>query len=223
MLSISLAANAAIVNAGHDASAAYAAIAAILGPGIPIVAWLIVTYSYRQDKIMIIREVGKNVTEAELGGKASSSTSERGMSRLLSSRQNSETPLIVNNPLAAEQPRAEAAPPPPDVQTAARKIAARCLRRWDAFLGFRAGRDGLGNPLGVWKTKFDGVRFAVLLLAMRKLNQHLQLQQETSAPGQTLSSVIKACHTHAFSMQGIMRTCNLLHFQTTSFAACICM
>ena len=48
-------------------------------------------------------------------------------------------------------------------------------------MGFRAGHDGLGRTLGVWKDKFDGVRFAVLLLAMRKLNEQLKLRHGTSS------------------------------------------
>ena len=69
---------------------------------------------------------------------------------------------------------------PPALQKVAQTIAVRSLRRWDAFLGFRAGHDGLGRTLGVWKDKFDGVRFAVLLLAMRKLNEQLQLRRGAS-------------------------------------------
>ena len=75
----------------------------------------------------------------------------------------------------------------PATQQTARTIAVRSLRWWDAFLGFRAGHDGLGRPLGVWKDKFDGVRFAVLLLAMRKLNQQIKLRRK--APGTSHLSV----------------------------------
>ena len=55
------------------------------------------------------------------------------------------------------------------------------FRRWDGFMGFRAGHDGLGRTLGVWRDKFDGVRFAVLLLAMRKLNEQLKLRHGASS------------------------------------------
>lgn len=48
-------------------------------------------------------------------------------------------------------------------------------------MGFRAGHDGLGRTLGVSKDKFDGVRFAVLLLAMRKLNEQLKMQRGASS------------------------------------------
>lgn len=91
----------------------------------------------------------------------------------------SNDPLIVNDVLlnAWATPAAAA----PAMQKMSQAIAVRSLRRWDAFLGFRAGHDGLGRTLGVWRDKFDGVRFAVLLLAMRKLNNQLKLQH--GAPG----------------------------------------
>ena len=92
----------------------------------------------------------------------------------------SNDPLIVNDALlnAWATPAAAA----PALQKMSKAIAVRSLRRWDAFLGFRAGHDGLGRTLGVWRDKFDGVRFAVLLLAMRKLNEQLKLQH--GAPGE---------------------------------------
>jgi len=55
----------------------------------------------------------------------------------------------------------------------AKQITIRCLRRWDGLLGIRAGSDGLGRRSGIWRDKFDGVRYGVLLLAMRKLNVDL--------------------------------------------------
>lgn len=174
---------------GHAAHAAYVVIAAVLGPTIPTVAWLIVTYSYRKTKLMIIREVGRHVTEADLGPATPEDPSgwgHRSMPHVLSSARHSGDPLLTVNPLSAQYPvsahhTAEAAPS--GMQKVARHIAVRSLRRWDGILGFRAGSDGLGNAQGVWRDKFEGVRFAVLLLAMRKLNEELQLRSEAHAPG----------------------------------------
>ena len=80
----------------------------------------------------------------------------------------------------------------PALQKVAQQIAVRSLRRWDGFLGFRAGHDGLGRTLGVWKDKFDGVRFAVLLLAMRKLNEQLRLRHGASG-GQPVLMMFAGC------------------------------
>ncbi|KAL3133727.1 hypothetical protein ABBQ32_008217 [Trebouxia sp. C0010 RCD-2024] len=62
-----------------------------------------------------------------------------------------------------------------EMKAVARQIIVRCLRRWDGFLGIRASTDGTGRPSGIWKDKFDGVHYAVLLLAMRKLNEALSI------------------------------------------------
>lgn len=63
--------------------------------------------------------------------------------------------------------------PSADMKDVARQITVRCLRRWDGFLGIRASSDGVGRRSGIWKDKFDGVHFAVLLLAMHRLNETL--------------------------------------------------
>ena len=60
-----------------------------------------------------------------------------------------------------------------EMKAIARQITVRCLRRWDGFLGIRASTDGTGRPSGIWRDKFDGVHYAVLLLAMRRLNEAL--------------------------------------------------
>ena len=92
----------------------------------------------------------------------------------------------MNNPLVDE-----AAPiaVPTGMQAAARQMTIRCLRRWDGFLGFRAGHDGLGNPVGIWMGKFEGVRFAVMLLAMQKLNAQLQLRSEADPAGESTQAL----------------------------------
>lgn len=92
------------------------------------------------------------------------------------------------------------------MQKIVKAIAVRSLRRWDAFLGFRAGHDGLGRTLGVWKDKFDGVRFAVLLLAMRKLNEQLKLQHGASGK----QSLYKSFAQHVLSASLLLQTWHLL-------------
>ena len=77
-----------------------------------------------------------------------------------------------------------------EMKSVARQITVRCLRRWDGFLGIRASSDGTGRPSGIWRDKFDGVHYAVLLLAMRKLNKALNdAAQEPSE-----SQLIWSCH-----------------------------
>ena len=65
--------------------------------------------------------------------------------------------------------------PSREMKTVAKQITVRCLRRWDGFLGIRASSDGLGRRSGIWRDKFDGVHYAVLLLAMSRLNETLSI------------------------------------------------
>ena len=58
-----------------------------------------------------------------------------------------------------------------NMKAVARQITERCLRRWDGILRIRAGSHGLGRRSGIWRDRFDGVRYAVLLLDIRKLNK----------------------------------------------------
>ena len=74
--------------------------------------------------------------------------------------------------------------PSNEMKTVAKQITVRCLRRWDGFLGIRARSDGVGRRSGIWKDKFDGVHYAVLLLAMRKLNDTLNSAAPDSSKDQ---------------------------------------
>ena len=56
--------------AGAVPKQVWAVLTAVVGPAAAISAWLVVTYSYRQDKLMIVKEVGKRVSNAELGSGA---------------------------------------------------------------------------------------------------------------------------------------------------------
>ena len=159
---------------GHGAETAYAIAAAILGPGIPVLTWLILTWSYRQDKLMILRETFNHVSEEDLGCGATINPMGRTPSRARFKRGFADL-LMFGNTMSDQAVQTNT---PSAIQTTARQIVVRCLRRWDGFLGFRAGRDGLGNPLGIWRGRFEGVRYAVMLLAMRKLNNQLKASRE---------------------------------------------
>ena len=63
--------------------------------------------------------------------------------------------------------------PSAEVRKVAKQITVRCLRCWDGFLGVRASSGGVGRRSGIWKDKYDGVHYAVLLLAMNRLNELL--------------------------------------------------
>ena len=69
-----------------------------------------------------------------------------------------------------------------EVKQVAADIAAWCLRRWDGILGMMAGTDSGGAKAGIWRQDYDGVRCAVLVLAMRKKNSDMLASVE-SPPG----------------------------------------
>lgn len=75
-----------------------------MAPAIPFATWLLVTFSYRQDKLMIIRQVGKHVSEADLGRGAADDavSSQQSSSRSASSRGSLqggfEQPAILSCP-----------------------------------------------------------------------------------------------------------------------------
>lgn len=77
-----------------------------------------------------------------------------------------------------------------EMKSVARQITVRCLPGWDGLLGIRAGSDGLGRRSGIWRDKFDGVRYGLLLLAMSKPNADLL---SSSTQYAWLSSAILSC------------------------------
>ncbi|KAL0039773.1 hypothetical protein WJX77_007596 [Trebouxia sp. C0004] len=83
-----------------------------------------------------------------------------------------------------------------EIQSLARQITVRCLRRWDGLLGIRAGSDGLGRRSGIWRDKFDGVRYGVLLLAMRKLNADLLSSSTQPSLKSSAGNSFGACSFH---------------------------
>ena len=117
--------------------------------------------------------------------------------------------LLTGGALAATSIMPDAGTSPfADAKSVAKQITMRCLRRWDGFLGIRAGSDGLGRRSGIWRDKFDGVRYAVLLLAMRKLNEALT----TSTPHPSEMQLAPASNLVAIHISA--RTCDLLSRQT---------
>ena len=124
-----------------------------------------------------------------------SSTPSRQMSSMQSSSVQSADSDAVQNPLllvpgspqtAATSHRIgstlqDQTGPSKEMQAVAKQITVRCLRRWDGFLGIRASSDGVGRRSGVWKDKFDGVHYAVLLLAVHRLN--VTLDNAAQEPG----------------------------------------
>ena len=230
------------VTSVDKADMVWGVVGGVLGACVTFFTWLAVTYSYRMDKRMVIREVLRNLKVADIasalhqhqldeqsaqataqqqaalmrnsplaaatlqsrslqtipsspirGGLSMqcSSSSSRPMlspTQSLSAQSFRSDSDVVQNPLLhALGLSCVAAPcykpdngnmhvdttlgPTQAMKNVAKQITVRCLRRWDGFLGIRASADGLGRGSGIWRDKFDGVHYAVLLLAMNRLNE----------------------------------------------------
>jgi len=85
---------------------------------------------------------------------------------------------------------ASMAEPAEDITRAAREITLRCLQRWDGFPGLRPSTDSLGRKSGIWRDKFESVRYASLLLAFHKFNVSLASNQ----PGNTGETTVESVH-----------------------------
>lgn len=238
------------VCSGSKIGTALGVLGTVATGGFACFTWFVVTYSYRMDKHMVVKEVVRNLKVADIASVTQSaqgitsqqggpinrapvalpvvqsrnlhslhSTPSRGAQRLQSgvsqhsrsSSSNSSSMLLfppshrslmrtsdsdaVANPLllvpGMSPDRAlsqrtdrgvhddDMLAPSDEMKAVARQITVRCLRRWDGFLGIRAGSDGTGRRSGIWRDKFDGVHYAVLLLAMRKLNEALSTSDES--------------------------------------------
>ncbi len=61
-------------------------------------------------------------------------------------------------------------PPTKEMKDVARDIVTWCFLRWGGPFGARAGSDSMGVKLGIWNDRFENVRCAVMLLALRQVN-----------------------------------------------------
>ena len=93
------------------------------------------------------------------------------------------------------------------MKTVAKQITVRCLRRWDGFLGIRASSDGLGRRSGIWRDKFDGVHYAVLLLAMGRLNETLSIAGQEPSESQLILVTVVNTSYHQQYRNSILWQC----------------
>jgi len=57
-----------------------------------------------------------------------------------------------------------------EIKNVTRDIMTWCFLRWGGSFGARAGSDSTGVKLGIWNDRFENVRCAVMLLALRQVN-----------------------------------------------------
>jgi len=174
-------------------------IAGIVSPLLGIALWLLLFNSYRLEKKMLVKQVVKHLQASDICNIADASAAAAPTPNPIMTTANSISSsgqLLLDVPSSGIVPgltmrrSAPADPlfydpddavmpsePAKDIQQVAKEITLRCLQRWDGVMGFRASSDSLGRQSGIWRDRFDGVRFASLLLAFRKLNAALAFNQ----------------------------------------------
>ncbi|KAL0049266.1 hypothetical protein WJX82_010048 [Trebouxia sp. C0006] len=198
-----------------------ATIAGICSSLLAIAVWVLLFNSYRLEKKMLIKQVVKHLQASDIcniaGGSAAAVPTPNPIMTTANSISSSGH-LLLDVPSSGIVPgltmrrSAPADPffydpddgiipsePAKDIQQVAKEITLRCLQRWDGFMGFRASTDSLGRQSGIWRERFDGVRFASLLLAFRKLNAALAFNQ----PGDS-GSLLETWTQSNFKHQGMI-------------------
>ena len=191
-----------------------ATIAGICSSLLAIAVWVLLFNSYRLEKKMLIKQVVKHLQASDIcniaGGSAAAVPTPNPIMTTANSISSSGH-LLLDVPSSGIVPgltmrrSAPADPffydpddgiipsePAKDIQQVAKEITLRCLQRWDGFMGFRASTDSLGRQSGIWRERFDGVRFASLLLAFRKLNAALAFNQPGDSGGPCVPVGIKS-------------------------------
>ena len=180
----------------------WSAVGAVLGIASPLVGvllWLLLFNSYRLEKQMLVKQVVKHLRAPDICNMTAGTSypiyqaaippTPNPLMLTSANSTSSSGQLLLEGPPSAGLAGMSTgrsvsymydpddpimlAEPAGGVQKVAREITLRCLQRWDGFMGFRASRDSLGGKSGIWRERFDGVRFATLLLAFRRLNESL--------------------------------------------------
>ena len=159
----------------------------VVSPLCGILIWLLLFNSYRAEKNMLIKQVMVHIRAHHMCRTASDALATTSNPMLLRSADSLsgsgalDAPMITAPMSSVILNTYDLADDNPDVtpelaedmRKAGKEIAVRCLQRWDGVLGLRASRDSLGNKSGIWRDRFESVRFASLLLAFRKYNEVL--------------------------------------------------
>lgn len=158
-------------------------VGAIASACVALSLWVLLTNSYRLERLMVIKQVAQHVSESDITAAPEAATSANlpgnGSipNHLLDSVDTADAGLIegaVFGAAARTMTRKGGVGAGEEVSKVAKQITKRCLQRWDGFMGLRANTDSLGMRSGIWRSKFDCVRFASMLLAMRQYNENLK-------------------------------------------------
>ena len=118
-------------------------------------AWGYVTLRHREEKQVLLYSISTRLKASDI------TDITRGPPR---DNADSDDPVRPDDVVLDDQP------PTKEMKDVARDIMTWCFLRWGGSFGARAGSDSTGVKLGIWNDRFENVRCAVMLLALRQVN-----------------------------------------------------
>ncbi len=162
------------------------AVLGLITSAVAATLWLVLFNSHRLEKKMLVKQVIVRIKKAHMCNVPLNPTAMAPSPMALSASVSSSHALLdapIINPLSRRASNAAwddqdhslelSSEATENMRKAAKQITVRCLQRWDGFLGLRAATDSLGRKSGIWRDRFESVRYASLLLAIRKYNESL--------------------------------------------------
>ena len=130
-------------------------VALVLAVG-ALCAWSYVTLRHREEKHMLLYSISTRL-------KASDITD-------ITTGPPPGNQADPHDPVRPDHVVLDDQPPTKETKDMAREIVTWCFLRWGGPFGARAGSDSMGVKLGIWNDRFENVRCAVMLLALRQVN-----------------------------------------------------
>jgi len=123
---------------------------------VALCAWGYVTLRHREEKQMLLYSISTRLKASDITDIATGPAP--------GSSADPDAPVRPDDVVLDDQP------PTKDMKDVARDIVTWCFLRWGGPFGARAGSDSMGVKLGIWNDRFENVRCAVMLLALRQVN-----------------------------------------------------
>ena len=156
---------------------------ALLLAGVALCAWGYVTLRHRAEKQLLVYSIttrlkASDITQVSHSGGTTkipaTSLGQSGKTRLYLEDSVKPSDIVLDDEMATKE-----------VKDVARDIMTWCFSRWGGPFGARAGSDSMGVKLGIWNDRFENVRCAVMLLALRQVNavMNSELKDHSSRTG----------------------------------------
>ena len=161
------------------------------GTALGLCAWGYLTWQHRREKQALLYSITTRIMPPHLTDTVDNPAASPGTAAAtlsFQSRAGSNATLLTTGDFLLGDSTTTATS---EMKEVARDIATWCFLRWSGKLGTRAGSDSLGNRAGIWNSRFEDVRCAVMLLAFERVNA--ALKDKHSADG---AGMMQALHWH---------------------------